>query len=460
MRRYSWLLLGLVGAVSVPVYAQAKKGLVVVAPDALRDAVAEFVKFKSEQLPTELVSLQEVLKSSGGVDDPERLKRFLFSRWKEKQIGYVLLVGDADVMPVRYMVLDRVTKEAFDYSFYASDLYYADLAKADGSFEDWNAQKEGFHARYFGEVRGEKNKEDPINYDQVHYVPEVAVGRWPVSTAAQAKLVAEKSMRYERGVLSGEKTGMSKAAMFAIGGWVDARGAMDQMAGMLSGKWEVSKWYYADQRRNDHTEVPNEKAVVGVLNSGAGLVMHTGHGTNDMWEQCFSIKSLKAVKNEDRLPVMISAGCSTAVLANEPPYTPYLDEMGKEHEGTRKKEVFDSPPPAPAAYQTGRFNETGLGEALVRGGPNGAVAYIGCNTGSQPCGLTLLMGFAATMQKEKEPRLGDCWAGAVTYYFEHERLAKLVPNSDWYPPSIFFQAMKFVVFGDPSMRLPGEREGK
>jgi hypothetical protein len=158
MRRYSWMVLGLVVAVSVPVWGQAKKGLVVVAPDALRDAVAEFVKFKSEQLPTELVSLQEVLKSSGGVDDPERLKRFLFSRWKEKQIGYVLLVGDADVMPVRYMVLDRVTKEAFDYSFYASDLYYADLAKADGSFEDWNAQKEGFHARYFGEVRGEKNK--------------------------------------------------------------------------------------------------------------------------------------------------------------------------------------------------------------------------------------------------------------------------------------------------------------
>ena len=75
----------------------------------------------------------------------------------------MLLVGDVDVLPVRFMVLDRVTPAAFDYAFYPSDLYYGDLAKPDGSFEDWNARKEGFHAGYFGEVRGEKNKEDPIN---------------------------------------------------------------------------------------------------------------------------------------------------------------------------------------------------------------------------------------------------------------------------------------------------------
>ena len=48
-----------------------------------------------------------------------------------------VLVGDVDVMPVRYMVLDRVTPAAFDYAFYPSDLYYADLAKSDGAFDCW-----------------------------------------------------------------------------------------------------------------------------------------------------------------------------------------------------------------------------------------------------------------------------------------------------------------------------------
>src|ERR1019366_9383103 len=99
------------------------------------------------------------------------------SEWRGRGLGYALLVGDVDVLPVRYMCLDRVTPAAFDYAFYPSDLYYSDLAKADGSFEDWNARKESFHAGYFGEVRGEKNKQDPINFDQVDYLPDIAAGR-------------------------------------------------------------------------------------------------------------------------------------------------------------------------------------------------------------------------------------------------------------------------------------------
>ena len=92
------------------------------------------------------------------MDDAERLKRFLFDAWQNERIGYVLLVGDADVLAVRYMTLDRITPAAFDYAFYPSDLYYSDLATRDGGFETWNARQDSFHAGYFGEVRGEKNK--------------------------------------------------------------------------------------------------------------------------------------------------------------------------------------------------------------------------------------------------------------------------------------------------------------
>ena len=53
---------------------------------------------------------------------------------------------------------------------------------------------------------------------------------------------------------------------------------------------------------------------------------------------------------------------------------------------------------------------------------------------------------------------GDCWGDAIRYYFEKEKLATLAPNADWYPPSVFFQGMKFMVFGDPSLRLPENRQ--
>jgi hypothetical protein len=88
----------------------------------------------------------------------------------------------------------------------------------------------------------------------------------------------------------------------------------------------------------------------------------------------------------------------------------------------------------------------------------GAVAYIGCNTGSQPCGLTLLDGFVKAVVGNADIRLGDAWMSAVKYYYEQERLGSIVPNADWYPASIFFQGMKFMLFGDPTLPLQGMPE--
>lgn len=45
----------------------------------------------------------------------------------------------------------------------------------------------------------------------------------------------------------------------------------------------------------------------------------------------------------------------------------------------------------------------------------------------------------------------------ASVYHQAEHLETLKPNNDWYPPSIFFQGMKYMVFGDPALRLPGSR---
>jgi hypothetical protein len=428
--------------------------LLVVAPGKFRPALAGFVAHKQKLLPTELRSLEDIVQPGQGGDDAEKLKRFLYTEWREHGVGYVLLVGDVDVLPVRFMVLDRATPAAFDYAFYPSDLYYADLAKADGSFEDWNARKDTFHAGYFGEVRGEKNKTDPINFDGVDYRPEIAVGRWPVSTIEETQLVADKTVAYENRVLANPDSPRKHAGFVVTGGWVDSRNLMDELAAKLASGWQLEKRYYSDGNRSSGTPPPDHREVSKLLNAGAGLVVHTGHGQPDSWEQCFSVRDLDRLTNASQLPVIISAGCSTAYFAPLPPYGAYVDVDGKEHAGSDQQEVFKSPPPPPACYQRGRFNPTGLGEQLLKRSPNGSVAYIGCNTGSQPCGLTLVEGFVSALAEAKEPRLGDCWNGAIRHYYDKEKLATLKPNEDWYPPSIFFQGMKFMVFGDPSVRLP------
>ena len=414
--------------------------LVVVAPDAFHPALADFVAHKRKRIATELASLESILKGEG-TDDPEKLKRWLFGRWK-KGARYALLVGDGDVLPVRYMVLDRVTPAAFDYAFYPSDLYYADLAKPDGSFDDWNAARDGFHARYWGEVRGEKNKKDPINFDAIDYRPDIAVGRWPVSTVDELRVVAAKTIAHE----SAKRE--RRAAFVHVGGWVDARATVGALAKKLGGA----------ERFYDTKTPPSEPDTVAMMNEGLTLLFHAGHGSESVWEGALSTDSIARLKNADRLPVLFSAGCSTAYFAPLPPYEGYADVDGKEHAGSNHGEVFKEPPPPPAPYQRGKHNRTGLGERMLKQGPAGAVAYIGCNTGSQPCALSLMEGFVQAIAEAKEAiRLGDAWSRAVAFYWDKERLAELKPNDDWYPPSVFFQGMKFMLFGDPSLELEGTR---
>ncbi len=422
--------------------------LVVVAPQALNGALSEYVAWRSADLPVEVATLESVLASTPGADDPEKMKRYLFDAWRERGVRYALLVGDADVFPVRYMALDRVTAPAFDVAFYPSDLYYADLAKRDGSFDDWNASREGHHAGYFGEVRGEKNKSGPVNFDAIDYRPEIAVGRWPVSTPEETARVARKTMAFEA------RSPSRTAAFICVDGWIDARGMLDAAIAKLPRGWSAERRYYAREGERERTPPPDAAEAVRLVNAGATIVFHAGHGEDHGWSGSLGSGDLGKLDNAAAPAIFFSIGCSTARFATLPPYEAYEDVEGRAHAGTNAGEVFAAPPPAP--YARGPFNPPGFGERLLREGPSGAAAYVGCNTGGQPCAATLLDGFVTALGDTKErPRLGDLWARAVTLYFERENLETLEPTESWYPPSIFFQGMKYMLFGDPAMRLPG-----
>ena len=428
---------------------RAAEHLVIIAPKSLHAAVVDFAAAKQQWMAVDTVVLEDVLASAEGADAPEKIKRHLWQLWRDKRATAALLVGDCDVFPVRYMVLDRRAAPAFDHAFYPSDLYYADLARADGTFDDWNARRDGVHASYFGEVRGEANKEDPINFDGVDYLPDIAVGRWPVSTPEAVRRIAIKSLGYDRAARENASPALRRAAFVSVDGWVDSRPVLGRFAEALGASWTATRHFYGSDTP------PTREALHGIFASGAGLVVHAGHGQPHEWEQCFSVHDLDALAAAPAAPVVLSAGCSTAHFAPLPPYEPFLDSAGNSHRGTDRGEVFTAPPPPPAPLQTGSVNPTCLGEQVLLKEGNGAVAYIGCNTGSQPCGLTLVDGFGRALASQPEPTLGSCWTAAIRHYHQRERLAALTPTADWYPPSIFFQGMKFMVFGDPTLRLPG-----
>ena len=91
--------------------SSAHNRLLVIAPASISLRAHRTVAPKRKLLPTELKLLETILQTSTGADDPEKLKHFLsYDQWRTNHLGYALLAGDYDVMPVRLAVLDRVTR--------------------------------------------------------------------------------------------------------------------------------------------------------------------------------------------------------------------------------------------------------------------------------------------------------------------------------------------------------------
>ena len=59
----------------------------VIAPAAFAAELSGFLIAKQAAMPAELVSLESALATGTGPDDPARLKRYLYERWRAGGVG-------------------------------------------------------------------------------------------------------------------------------------------------------------------------------------------------------------------------------------------------------------------------------------------------------------------------------------------------------------------------------------
>ena len=78
-------------AVAQPLVARGQKKLLVIFPELFHKTLHKFIEHKQKHVPTELVSLEAVVRDTAGCDDPERVKRFLYEQWTEHNAAYALL---------------------------------------------------------------------------------------------------------------------------------------------------------------------------------------------------------------------------------------------------------------------------------------------------------------------------------------------------------------------------------
>lgn len=420
--------------------------LLIITPQEFAKAVEPLEAFKTlTGIRTKIMILEDIYNKYSGRDEAEKVKRCLAEYKINNNIKYAILVGDSEKFPVRYTKTDRKTPEAKDTAFYGTDLYYADLFKKDGSFDDWDRNQNG----YYGELRGESTI-GSLNMDEVDLSPDIAVGRIPASTTCEVSNYVAKVIRYE---LGDHSYWSKRALLIASTDWVNhACKTHEYIEHNYLNNLTVWK-LYGKNNPCQVTDIPNPKHINNYWNEGVGFVSYIGHGYVTGWHGCYDIKDMSGLIRPYYLPIVFSSACDTSRFATLPPYLGYTDINGIYHKGTNNGEVFSTTPPQPACFQN-RYNPESIGEYMTVKYKTGAIAYIGCLTGAQPYSFDLNKFFFEAFHLGYKT-LGEMWKYMLEKYYATHIPPLIVNPPDWRKVAEFHQPWKFIVFGDPSLRIGG-----
>ncbi len=410
-----------------------------------------------------------------GRDTPERIKKAIASFRQSNGIKYVMLVGDSDRFPVRYCKM--YDPKHWGDGYVPSDLYYADLYKQDGSFDDWDGDGDGIFCEMQGGTWTAGSSISDINLDGMDLYPDVAVGRVPASTEAEVTTYVNKVISYE---LASYKASWFKKALLIVPGYYnDKTKKYDDYPGSWSAKeniaTDLSSAGISSTKLYDHRidglpsglgdDDPSAALITTNINNGMGFVNFSGHGNRTIWGGAYSTADINNLTNTKKLPVVFAAACSTAQFHFG---DTYLTKAGTTFAGSAScpggpcwpanPNAGKAPEPAPVQKSsTGTsYDVDSMAEAFLVKHDSGAIAYIGGYTGTQGGSQILdkyfFEGYSYSM---KPPALGVMWNYAIRRYIDNDFHINFSDTSDWYPTALFHHIQKYVLFGDPSLRVGG-----
>jgi hypothetical protein len=423
--------------------------LLIIGPAAWRKSLDRFARYKSDTaLPAAVVTIEDAEAQLPGVDGPEKIKRCIEREHRLRGTKYVLLVGDANVFPVRYI---RAVNTEWGTIFYPSDLYYADLYDTTGAFDDWDADGDGIYA----EMDFKETSSGPkFNIDKVNLVPDVVVGRVPASTLAEADTYFHKVMGYEfaarESVAFGYPSRWFRKALIVGGndGFGNKAVSNQHAAPLADAGFTIVRRYRDEQPWSSMDDAGRAGELTRLLEEGAGFLHYYAHGNTNSFSGWFADTDVAGVDNAGRLPVLVAISCLTARFAIDK--NAYLTAMGTSWTGTSE---VDRARPVPAPVQPADHDRDSMAEEFLVKRESGAVAYIGAahkfEHGGKPLGAYL---FEAYRDLPKPPTLGDMWGSALRRFVANELGGGTIGMGPYYA---FIHAHKVMLFGDPSLRVGG-----
>lgn len=217
-------------------------------------------------LRSEIVTMDEVLASSSGVDDAAQLRDYLIYSYYQG-VDYVLLGGDEEIIPIRYAYHRNSDEMPTKDLLQICDLYYADLTG------DWDADGDGLYG-------------EPLD-DEPDLVPEIRVGRVPANTAEEVQRFVTKLIAYEQNPGGGEYDYLQRSLFIAADQMRDYHdvGEHTLLAEALPSTVtaDLSSLIEAPSGKAETPSAPAVDSALEQLNDGWGMISLLIHGIPDGW---------------------------------------------------------------------------------------------------------------------------------------------------------------------------------
>jgi len=241
-----------------------------------------------------------------GSDSPEEIRNFIREAYLNMGIEYVLIGGDVDIIPARYLWVYGRDENVIPYEDYMpSDLYYACL---DGNYNYDNDDKWG----------------EPTDGDggkDVDLLAEVYVGRACVGNRKEAENFVSKTVSYiemqadsyfRKVCMAGEYMGDYGIASFGgnyLDQLIDSSDADGyETVGIPPDKYIITKLY-------DRISPWYATDIMNVINGGVHFINHLGH-SNWEYNMKMVIEDVESLAN-DKYCFIYSQGCYSGAFDYE-----------------------------------------------------------------------------------------------------------------------------------------------
>jgi hypothetical protein len=258
--------------------------LIIISHSDFLSALQPLVDYRESQgYRVALVDVQDVYDEfNGGVFSPDAIQSFLayaFANWTAPAPAFVLLVGDGH----------------WDYKDAGGTGITVFMPPYLEDVDPWIGETATDNAYVC--VSGADN------------LPDMSIGRFPVSSVAEAQTMVQKVLSYEQNPLVGDwNTKLTFMADDADSGGDYAQISDDAIA-ILPPGYTSQKIYY----KVNYANAANARtALINAINEGRFVVHYAGHGRSTSWasEELFRIADLSSLTNSDALPLVLPMTCS------------------------------------------------------------------------------------------------------------------------------------------------------